>query len=118
MPRARVYRNLARRQELWGLEPVDVLALAGVLWVLLTFHRGQLALNGLCMAVLYVALRLAKRGRPPGFTTDALRYAFSRRVFLSAAEPDREGRAHTHRALAYDDPGLAPFPLAQEIDRP
>lgn len=94
MPRARVYRNIERRAQYLGLEPIDILALAIVLWGVMTFNRGALAVNGLAMVVCYVALRVAKRGKPDGYTTDVIRYALSRRIFLSAGEPDAKGRRH------------------------
>lgn len=93
MRRARVYRNIARQPEYLGLEPADALALAVVLWVLLTFHRDALAINAAVLMACYVALRIAKRGKPPGYTTDVLRFCLSRRTFLSASEPDVQGRA-------------------------
>src|SRR6266545_8015498 len=97
MSRERVYRNIDRRPQYLGLEPIDCLALACVLWILLTFNRGALLLNVLVLVVCYVALRVAKRGKPDGHTTDVLRYTLSRRVFLSAGEIDLDGRAHPFR---------------------
>src|SRR5262245_9503910 len=94
MARERVHRNIDRRPQYLGLEPLDCLGLACVLWLLFTFNPGALPLNVFVMAVSYVALRLIKRGKPDGYTTDVLRYALSRRVFLSAADIDAEGRAH------------------------
>jgi hypothetical protein len=110
MSRAKVYRNIERRQQYLGLEAVDAVALAVVLWLLLTFHRGALGINGLVMVICYVALRVAKRGKPAGYTTDLVRFAVSRRAFLSAAEPDEHGRRHPFRprsANAVDD-AMAP----------
>ena len=92
--RTKVYRNIARRQQFVGLEPVDAVGLAIVLWLLLTFNRGALAVNALALAICYVGLRLAKRGKPDGYTTDLIRYSLSRRSFLSAMEPDTIGRHH------------------------
>ena len=94
MARAPVYRNIDRRQQWLGLEPVDAVGLGAILWLLLTFHRGALAVNLLVVVVCFVGLRVAKRGKPSGYTTALVRYSLSRRAFLSAAEPDVVGRQH------------------------
>jgi hypothetical protein len=94
MPREPVHRNIDRRHQYLGLEPVDCLALMTLLWVLFAVNPDALPLNALVLAISYVALRVAKRGKPEGYTTDAVRYALSRRVLLSAAEIDHIGRAH------------------------
>ena len=102
MARARIYRHIGRRPRYLGLEPLDALLLAGLLWVLLTFHRNALASNALIVVAAYTALRLAKRGKPDGYTTDVIRYAFSRRTFLSAAEIDEVGRSRPFRPTTHD----------------
>jgi hypothetical protein len=109
MSRAKVYRNIDRKQQWLGLEPVDALGLALVLWVLLTFHRGALAANAVILGGCYVGLRVAKRGKPAGHTTALLRYVVMPRGFLSAGAPDLVGRRHrfvatTHGSRAASDP--------------
>ena len=93
---AKVHRHLAKNQEWLGLEPIDALALGGVFWLLLTFNRGQIALNFLVLVVGYVVLRIAKRGKPAGYTTALIKYSLRvRRSYLSAGKSDLDGRAHT-----------------------
>lgn len=95
--RAHVFRNIERRQEFLGLEFVDALAVAIVLWLVMTFHPGHFFVNGALVALCLGAIKLAKRGQPKGYTTSVFRYtarALLRRSVLSAAAPDREGRAH------------------------
>ena len=94
MPRAKVFRNIDRGPRWLGLEPFDALLLAVVLWVLLTFCRSTLTIDALVLSIAYVGLRIAKRGKPTGHTMALVRYAFSKKSFLSAAEPDVVGRRH------------------------
>lgn len=93
MPRARVYRNIGLQSSYLGLELSDLFAIGIVGWFLLTFNPGALAINTLAVCIVYAAIRIGKRGKAPGYTTDLLRYAASRRVFLSAATADDEGRS-------------------------
>jgi hypothetical protein len=93
MARAKVHRHLERPQQLLGLEVFDLLALASVLWVVIVVVRASLLIDAAVGLVAYAALRLAKRGRPPGHTASLFRYALrSRRAFLSASAPDELGR--------------------------
>lgn len=94
MGRAKVYRHVGRAQSVWGLEPVDAIALAILLWALLTFHRGAFLPNLCVIALAYLGLRFAKRGKPTGYTLHLVRYALRRSAFLSAAAPDLRGRSH------------------------
>lgn len=91
---AKVYRNISRRPEWFGLEPVDALALTLLFWALLLVHEGAVLWNLAVLVLSYVALRLVKHGKPPGYTTARALYTFRPRAFLSAATPDRAGRAH------------------------
>lgn len=63
-------------------------------WLLLMLAPGALGINALASAVVYAAIRIGKRGKAPGDSQDFYRYAVSRRAFLSAATPDRDGRRH------------------------
>lgn len=101
MPRARVYRNIGLQSSYLGLELSDLFALGIVGWLFLTFNPGALGINALGVILTYAAIRIGKRGKPAGYTLDLLRYSASRRVFLSAAQPDKAGRAH-------------PFPLGDK----
>lgn len=94
MARARVYRNINLQSSYVGLEPSDLLLLGVVGWFLLTFNNGAFGTNVLAIVVCYVAIRVGKRGKPPGYSLDLLRYAGSRRVYLSAACIDTQGRTH------------------------
>jgi hypothetical protein len=89
LARAKVYRNVDLRQEWLGLEPFDIVLVGAVAWLLMLVNRDGLAWNVLALVVAYAALRVAKRGKPEGFTTTLIRY-FVRRPFFSAAAPDRE----------------------------
>jgi hypothetical protein len=93
MRRAPVYRNLAREPEWLGLEPADALLVGTFAWVLQTFVKPGFALMVAATALIYVALRLWKRGKERGYTLTVVRYALrSRRAVLVAGEPDHEGR--------------------------
>jgi len=88
LARAKVYRNIELRQELVGLEPLDAVSLGVAAWILMIVNRAVLW-NLLALAILYVAVRIAKRGKPEGFTTTLLRYHL-RHPFFSAAAPDEK----------------------------
>ncbi len=100
LQRAKVYRNVELRQEWLGLEPFDLVALGGLAWILMLVNRAGLAWNLLTIAIAYVALRLAKRGKPENYTTTVIRF-FLRRPFFSAA-------ARARRAIAFPSHGSAP----------
>jgi hypothetical protein len=101
LARAKVYRNVDLRQEWLGLEPFDVVMLGAVAWLLMLVNRDGLAWNLLALVAAYVALRVAKRGKPEGYTTTLIRY-FARRPFYSAAAPDAQlaDRPFPHAAAA------------------
>ena len=94
MARAEVYRNIDRRQQWAGVEPIDAVVLGAVLWLLMSLNGGAFAINLLAVATCYVGVRLAKRGKPDGYTKELLRFLLADRAFLSAAEPDVDGRSH------------------------
>ena len=102
---ARVYRNVELRQEWLGLEPFDAVALGALAWLLMLVNRNGLAWNLLALALAYAGLRLAKRGKPEGYTTKVIRY-FIRRPFYSAAAPDTQlsGRPLMERAGLHANP--------------
>jgi hypothetical protein len=87
LARARVYRNVELRQEWLGLEPFDAVALGALAWLLMLVNRSGMAWNLLALVIAYVGLRVAKRGKPEGYTTTLLRY-YARYPFYSAAAPD------------------------------
>jgi hypothetical protein len=88
-----VYRNIDLRQEILGVEPLDGFALAGVFGLLAFIHRHGAVWNVLVTVIAYVALRIAKRGKPEGYTLTLVRF-FRRRPYFSAAAADRELDAH------------------------
>jgi hypothetical protein len=93
MKRARVYRNIDRTPTFFGLEPLDAVAAGGVLWLLVLTNPHALGWNLLCVLVLTAGVRVAKRGRPEGYTLAAVRFHLARRPFYSAAVgEDREGQ--------------------------
>ena len=94
MGRAKVYKNITLQTSYAGLELSDCFLLGIVCWFLLTFNSDAFGVNILATAIAYFALRIGKRGKAPGYTLDLLRYSASRRVFLSAAEADIDGRLH------------------------
>ena len=53
--RAKVYRNVERRQEWLGLEPFDALAILALLWVLMLLYRHALTFNLLAVVSAWVA---------------------------------------------------------------
>jgi hypothetical protein len=89
LARARVYRNIELRQSVLGLEPFDVVVIGALAWLLMLVNRSGVAWNVLALVVAYAALRVAKRGKPEGYTTTLIRY-FVRRPFFSAAAPDTQ----------------------------
>jgi hypothetical protein len=89
LARAKVYRNVELRQEWLGLEPLDLVSLGALAWLLMLVNRDGIAWNLLGLAASYVALRVLKRGKPEGYTTTILRF-FLRRPFFSAAAPDTQ----------------------------
>ena len=91
LQRARVYRNIERRQSLLlGLEPPD--------WFLLLFEVPLLRLVAphafgwqlLAVGLTFVALRFLKRGRPEYYTTALVFFYFKRRPFFSAMARDTQ----------------------------
>ncbi len=93
LARARVYRNVELRQEWLGLEPFDAVVLGAMAWLLMLVNRSGLAWNLMALALAYVGLRIAKRGKPEGYTTTLVRF-YLRRPFYSAAAPDRKLGGH------------------------
>jgi hypothetical protein len=94
--RVPVYRNLSREPELLGLEPMDALLLGSLVWVLQTCIKPGMPVLLLTLVITYAALRLWKRGKPPGYTGTVARYAARRyRAVLSAGAIDEEGRKAT-----------------------
>jgi hypothetical protein len=108
LARAKVYRNVDLRQEWLGLEPFDVVMLGAIAWLLMLVNRDGIAWNLLALVIAYASLRIAKRGKPEGFTTTIIRY-FVRRPFFSAAARDVElsGRPFPHAAQARPLPNPA-----------
>jgi hypothetical protein len=88
LARAKVYRNVELRQQWLGVEPLDAVSLGALAWLLMLVNRSGLSWNLLALALAYGGLRVAKRGKPKGYTTTLLRY-YLRRPFFSAAAPDR-----------------------------
>ncbi len=93
LARAKVYRNVELRQSLLGLEPFDAVALGALAWLLMLVNKSGIAWNILALVIAYAGLRIAKRGKPEGYTTTLIRY-FVRRPFYSAAAPDRKLSGH------------------------
>jgi len=87
LARAKLYRNVELRQEWLGLEPFDAVALGALAWLLMLINRSGLAWNLLLLVIAYASVRIAKRGKPEGYTTTLIRY-FVRRPFYSAAASD------------------------------
>ncbi len=87
LERAKVYRNVELRQEWLGLEPFDAVALGAFAWLLMLINKSGVAWNVLALVIAYAGLRIAKRGKPEGYTTTLIRH-FVRRPFYSAAAPD------------------------------
>jgi hypothetical protein len=93
MNRARVFRNLDRRQEFFGLEPVDLFALAALGWLLMMIAPRAFAWNLLTVVGTAVLLRVLKRGKSPGYLVAILRFYFFRRAPLCGAARDCDARA-------------------------
>lgn len=91
--RAKVYRNIELRQQLFGLEPLDGLGLAALFGVLALFNPHGAGWDLLTVAVAYVALRVFKRGKAEGYTVTLLRFYF-RKPFFSAGASDLEIAGH------------------------
>jgi hypothetical protein len=91
--RARVFRNLDRRQEWLGLEPADLFVLAFVGWLLMMVAGHAMAWNFAIVIASAIALRIAKRGKPTGYLPALARfYILRRRPFRSAAARDTTWR--------------------------
>lgn len=105
LARARVYRNIELRQEWLGLEPFDAVALGAFAWLLMLVNRTGIAWNLVALVIAYAGLRIAKRGKPEGYTTTLLRF-YLRRPFFSAAAPDTKlgGRAFLDPTATFDNP--------------
>lgn len=99
LTRAKVYRNVELRQEFFGLEPFDLIGLAAVGWVLMLIGRDAFLWDLVILVAVYVGVRIAKRGKPEGYTIAVLRHLF-RRPFFSAAAPDEEVAARSFTPLA------------------
>ena len=93
----RVYRNIERRQEWFGLEPFDLLGLGFLGWLLMLLYRRALLWDALILVVATVGLRLLKRGKPAGYTSSLVRFYLIRKPFFSATAPDLELEAHPFR---------------------
>ena len=93
LQRAKVYRNIDLRQQWFGLEVLDALALIFLLVPLIVLNKQGVFWNALVLLVAYVGLRVLKRGKPEGWTTSVIRH-YVRPPFYSAAAPDVIGAAH------------------------
>jgi hypothetical protein len=105
LARAKVYRNIELRTHLLGLEPFDLVALGAFAWLLMLVNRAGMAWNLVALVIAYAGLRIAKRGRPEGYTTTLLRF-YLRRPFFSAAAPDTKlgGRAFLDPNATFENP--------------
>ena len=102
--RARVYRNVELAQVWLGLEPFDALSVITLGWFLQLLNRGALGWNLFFVALAYAFVRVAKRGKPEGYTRALVRF-YTRRPFFSALAPDREAASHPFpRNLISDTP--------------
>ena len=93
LAQAKVHRNIEMQQQWGGLEIPDGILLGTLAGLLIYFNSRGFFWNVVAVAIAYVSLRIAKRGRPEGWLTAFARH-FGRRSFYSAAAPDLEGRAH------------------------
>lgn len=102
LERAKVYRNIELRQQWFGLEPFDAIGLGFLAGILMFLNGDAFGWNLLTLVLGYAGLRIAKRGKPEGYTTTLVRH-YLRRPFFSAGAEDGEGRRHpfpcspTHR---------------------
>ncbi len=98
MRSARVYRHSDSKQTLFaGLEAPEVFGLLSLFGVLMIVQRDRFFFDIAITGVAFLAVHLAKRGKPPGYTTALARFTIrsvSGRSHLSAAEADLPGRAN------------------------
>jgi hypothetical protein len=92
--RAKVYRNVERRQEWLGLEHFDWLAIGALGWLLMLLSKHALGWDLLILVSTWAALRLLKRGKPPGYTGALIRFYLARKPFFSAQARDLEVLRH------------------------
>lgn len=92
--RAKVYRNIDRRQELLGLEPPDLFLLGAVAALLMSVYGDAPGWDLLIVVTGWVALRLVKRGKPDGYTSSLVRFYLLRKPFFSAAARDTQVPRH------------------------
>ena len=73
---SRVYRNISRPLIVFGLELMDLLALA-VCFIVVFNLSDHLVLNALALAAVYGGLRHFKRGRAAGYLAHLIRFLLS-----------------------------------------
>ena len=91
-----VYRGVAQRVELFGVDRGDLAVLVFFCYGCFIINRQGLPTNLLATLALLALLRFMKRGKPSGYTDRMLRYAkrIRKESFLSASTQDAWGRAN------------------------
>jgi hypothetical protein len=115
MKKAPVYRHSDTRQQLaLGLEAPDLFALLLLFGFLMIVQRHAFFLDTIATAFAYLAIRVAKRGKAPGYTSALARYsarASARRLYLAATLGDFNGRHHPFPVIA-GPPARESIPIA------
>jgi len=73
---ARVYRNISIPIVIFGLELGDIVILLGLFFILFNISNSIL-LNGCILFFVYLVLRWAKRGKPPGYILQLIHFIIS-----------------------------------------
>src|ERR1700760_2177825 len=88
--RAPVYRNIDRRIEWFGIEPLDAAFVALGVSLLMLLSPDTFALDLLAGVGLCVILRVVTRNKPDGYLQAYARFYFARSPVFCALEPDTE----------------------------
>ncbi len=89
-----VYRNLASRDTLFGLDLYDLVVMAAVTNLVFRLHQPAIwsgkILNVVIVALSYVVLVLIKRQFPPGYLKNRVNFLFRRRRYRPEPEDQIE----------------------------
>ncbi len=81
MYEVKTYSYLEKKEKLFGLEVVDFLCLA-VVYAVIFLLSSNLITNVVILLLVYLGIRFYKKGKPPGYTLQLLRFIGTPKMYV------------------------------------